>query len=111
MSARKLFVVTRSDLSEGQQSVQGMHAAIEFTQTHLEETRLWFKESNTLAFLVAENEERLGVLYRKAIDSGVPVVAFREPDRDNELTAIAIGPSGKKLTQGLKLAHQKLCYA
>ncbi len=101
----KLFVVTREDLSPGQQAVQAMHAEIEFQHTHGGEARDWYEKSNTVALLVVENEERLGVLYRKAFDANIPVVIFREPDRDNEVTAIAFGPQGKKLTQGLKLAY------
>lgn len=33
------------------------------------------------------------------------MAAFREPDRNNELTAIALGPEGKKITKGLRLAY------
>lgn len=33
----------------------------------------------------------------------IPVVRFREPDRGNELTAIALGPQGKNLVRRLAL--------
>lgn len=103
----KLFVITRADLSEGQQAVQGMHALQEFNIVHPHEAKGWYDKSNTLAFLVVANEEELGVLYRRAVDRRVPVAPFREPDRDNELTAIAIGPQGKKVTQGLSVAFRR----
>ncbi len=101
----KLFVVTREDLSPGQQAVQGIHAAVEFQHVHGGTAKEWYEKSNTVAFLVVENEERLGVLYRRAVDLRIPVVVFREPDRDNEVTAIALGPQGKRITHGLKLAY------
>lgn len=66
--------------------------------------KAWFEASNTLAFLAVRDEQALGVLKRRAIDRAVPVAAFHEPDRGGELTAIAIGPDGKKLTRGLPLA-------
>jgi hypothetical protein len=91
-------------LSAAQQAVQAAHSLQEFNVQFPLEARAWHASSNTLAFLCVPNEEALGVLLEKAIDRGYPVVAFREPDRANELTAIAIGPQGKKLTKGLPLA-------
>lgn len=35
---------------------------------------------------------------------GVEVAVFREPDLGDALTALAIGPAGKRLTRGLALA-------
>jgi hypothetical protein len=84
--------------------VQAAHALQAFNIEHPEETRMWHDQSNTLAFLCVRDEQALGVLHQRAVDGVVPVAAFREPDRANELTAIAIGPQGKKLTKGLPLA-------
>jgi len=44
----------------------------------------------------------------RAAARGVPVAAFFEPDRNNELTAIAMGPSARKLCARLPLALQQL---
>lgn len=100
----KLYLITRRDLSAAQQAVQAAHALRQFTHEHPQVDQEWFETSNTLAFLSVQDEEALGVLHRKAIDRDVPVAAFREPDRANELTAIALGPPGKRLTKGLPLA-------
>lgn len=100
----KLLLVTRADLSPAQQAVQAIHALRQFVAEHPEVDREWFETSNTIALLEVANEQALGVLMKKARDRDVPVAAFREPDRANELTAIALGPQGKKLTKNLRLA-------
>jgi peptidyl-tRNA hydrolase len=100
----KLFLISRRDLSQGQQAVQAAHALTEFLLNHQELARDWYGRSNTLAFLSVADERALGVLLRKARDRFTPVSAFREPDRQNELTALAIGPEGKRLVRDLPLA-------
>jgi peptidyl-tRNA hydrolase len=100
----KLYLITRADLSPAQQAVQAAHALRQFVHEHPQIDREWFETSNTLAFLSVQNEDALGVLHSKAIDRNIPVAIFREPDRGDELTAIALGPEGKKLTKGLPLA-------
>lgn len=102
----KLYLVVRADLSVGQQAIQAAHAMRQFGYEHPEADRQWFEESNTLALLAAPDMAAVGVLRDKALSRGIPVAAFHEPDRGNELTAIAIGPEGRKLTQKLPLALQ-----
>lgn len=100
----KLHLVTRADLSPGQQAVQAAHALREWTQHHPAEDRHWYEKSNTLAFLAAQNESALLCLLSEAEARGIPCAGFREPDRDNELTAVAIGPAGKGLCRRFPLA-------
>jgi hypothetical protein len=100
----KLYLVTRRDLDPGQQAVQAAHALTEFMLHHPEVAKDWYGRSNTLAFLSVADERALGVLLRKARDRFTPVSAFREPDRQDELTALAIGPEGKRLVRDLPLA-------
>jgi len=102
--AEKLFLVTRSDLPPGQQAVQAVHAMRQFVAEHPEVDLEWYSKSNTLAFLEVPDEAALGVLRVKAMDRRIPVAAFREPDRDNELTALALGPAARGLVRGLQLA-------
>lgn len=40
----------------------------------------------------------------KAARQGLPFACFREPDRQNELTAVAFGPPCRKLVSHLPLA-------
>ena len=100
----KLFLVTRADLPPGQQAVQAAHALREFTERCPEEDRAWYHASNTLALLVVEDEKHLRTLVQNAEKRGLPHARFHEPDRGGELTAAAIGPSGKKLVSRLSLA-------
>lgn len=100
----RLYLVTRADLVPGQQAVQAAHALREFVEHHPEVDRAWYTKSNTLAFLAVANEAALGVLLEQAERKGIAVAPFREPDRDNELTALALGPAAKKLCSRLPLA-------
>ena len=100
----KLYLVTRADLSPGQQAVQAAHALREFAAEHPEEDARWYATSNTLAFLATANEESLLTLIERAGRLGVPFAAFHEPDRGNELTAVAFGPSARKLLARVPLA-------
>jgi peptidyl-tRNA hydrolase len=100
----KLYLVTRQDLPPGVQAVQSCHALRQFGAECPDVDKKWFEESNTLAFLSVPDERELGVLYKKAVTRRLPVAAFREPDLENALTAIALGPSCASLTKGLPLA-------
>ena len=102
----KLYLITREDLPWSQQAVQAVHAMREFIREHPEVDRQWYEVSNHLAFLAVRNEQELEQLIEKAKWKGVPVAFFREPDRQNELTAIALGPSGRNLCRRFPLALQ-----
>lgn len=90
----KLSTVTRRDLTAGSQSVQSTHAAIQFVFEHPEIAQIWFKDPY-LAQLSVENEEKLHELIYKLQKNHIKYSIFREPDLDNQITAIAIEPSDK----------------
>lgn len=100
----KLYLITRSDLPEGDRAMQMAHAFREFIEHHPEIDRDWYKNSNTLVGLEIENEKALAGLLEDARWKGIPAAPFHEPDRGNELTAIALGPSGKRLCRRLPKA-------
>jgi hypothetical protein len=100
----KLYLVTRQDLPDGVQASQLVHAGREYVDKFPEEDALWYRTSNTVVLLTTENEATLEVLLREAQASSVSVAPFREPDRNHELTAIALGNGGKRLCRGLRLA-------
>lgn len=102
----KLRLITRSDLPLGQQAVQAAHALREWSAQHPEEDQHWYKTSNTLAMLVVRDEDSLDDLLERTVQYGLPVAAFYEPDRGDELTAIALGPGegARRLCRGLPLA-------
>ena len=88
----KLSTVTRRDLTAGSQAVQSTHAAIQFVFEHPEIAQIWFKDPY-LAQLSVENEEQLHELIYKLQKNHIKYSIFREPDLDNQITAIAIEPS------------------
>lgn len=81
--------MTRRDLKLPYQSVQSAHAAIQFQYEHPELAKLWYKQSNYLAFLTVANEEELVKLIDKAEAKGIKHSIFREPDINNQITAVA----------------------
>lgn len=87
-------------------SVQAIHAAIQFQHEHTEYAQNWYSKSNYLGFLSVSNEAELMQLIKKAEDSDIKFSVFREPDIDNQITAVAIAPGqkSKKLCSELKLA-------
>lgn len=88
---RKLYVVTHRDLDIGYQAVQSGHAAVEFQHQHPELADLWHQD-NYLIFLSApERTVMMDYLWR-AYHADLPLVVFREPDLNNEVTAFAALP-------------------
>jgi peptidyl-tRNA hydrolase len=101
-----LYVIGREDLGAGYMSVQAMHAAIQFQHDHPEHASTWYKQSNYLGFLSVANEAELNQLIEKVASLDIQCSIFREPDIENQITAIALapGPKSKKLCSRLSLA-------
>jgi peptidyl-tRNA hydrolase len=102
--AEKLYLVVRSDLPAGQQAVQAAHVLREFVQDHEGIERHWYETSNHLAILSVPNEATLNRLIWKADMQGFKYSVFKEPDRGNETTAIALEPAARGLCKHLPLA-------
>lgn len=66
----------------------------------------WFEKSNYLGLLSVANEQELIALIEQAVAHGIAFSIFREPDIDNQITAIALEPGrkSKKLCSKLSLA-------
>jgi hypothetical protein len=64
-------------------------------------------------FLTVANEQELYKLIEKADYKGIKYTIFREPDIQNEITAVAFEPSddSRKLTSSCPLLGKELCYA
>lgn len=101
-----MYIITRSDLEPGYQAVQSGHAAIQYVFEHPECARNWFDNSNYLGFLSVNNEQDLLNLIKRAEEKEIKFSIFREPDIDNQITAIALEPGSisKKLCSNLRLA-------
>lgn len=102
----KLVTVTRKDLPAGHQLVQSGHAIAEFAQLFPKQFAEWHKQSNYLISLSTDNEESLKNLYDKLQYYGADVVAFYEPDIQNQMTAFCFygTPEMRKHTNKLDLA-------
>ncbi len=123
---QRLYIISRADMSPGQQAVQGDHALTEFIFDHMAVAAAWRRESNTIARLEARDEKHLLALYEAAAWKRVPVSLFREPepwveagyvpDKPDAVTAIVIAPSGRRVTRGLepalrnKVVEQQACF-
>ena len=101
-----MIVVTRRDLSPGYQLVQTAHAVADFSIRFPDITKNWNSISNYMACLSAKDEQDLRALADKLDSRGIPYHAFREPDIDDQVTAIAIAPGeqSRKLTSNYPLA-------
>lgn len=102
----KLYIITREDLFPGQQLAQSIHAARQFAADFPEIEKQWFEQSNTIVCLSVKNLFSLWELIDKAQRHNVKVSYFREPDLENQLTAIALEPTKKtsEICRGLPLA-------
>jgi|WetSurMetagenome_2_1015567.scaffolds.fasta_scaffold793502_2 hypothetical protein len=101
---QKLYLVTREDLPPAQQAVQAAHALTEYLIQHREMASRWHSTSNTLALLSVPTEYSLSQLVDRARRKGFMLSEFREPDRLNELTAVAFEPKAKSLLRNTQLA-------
>lgn len=79
----RLYAIARADLSVGLRTAQVGHALIGWTMEH-------GNPPENLVVLQVPNEEALHELMRRL--DGHRVVAFHEPDLNDQLTAIAVGP-------------------
>jgi len=82
-----------------------MHAAIDFCFEHSDIAKGWQTTSNYLAVLSVNDENDLKSLIQKLETRGICHTVFREPDLNNEITAVAIEPSDAqhKITSGFPL--------
>lgn len=108
----KLRVISRRDLHFPYQSVQAGHGGIQFQHEHPELAKIWHTKSNYLIFLSTENEAELIKLINKANSNNIKISIFREPDINNEITAVALEPCewSRKHTSGFPLLGKEGCH-
>lgn len=102
--------MTRQDLAPGYQLVQSVHAAIDFSVEYPDLTKGWNIQSNYLACLSTEDEASLFKLISKLESKGITHKIFREPDIDNQVTAVAIEPGdlSRRVTSNYPLALKNI---
>ena len=89
---KKLIVISRRDLSAGAQAVQAGHSLSQFVLEHPQLASSWQKNSNYLIYLSVQNEAELLDYTNKFQSAGIRMSLFKEPDFNNEATAIAVEP-------------------
>lgn len=106
----KLYIVVRADLPIGAQMAQSCHALRQFTEEHPEHDKSWFKNSNYIAVLHAEDENHLNKLIITCVKKEILFSVFEEPFFDNQITAIAVQPGsyGRKICSSLPIAFREL---
>lgn len=102
-SPAKLYAVVDSKLPPGAKACQAAHALRAYVDAYPEIESKWWAESNTLVLLETDAIMDLEI---KAHNRGVSCVRFVEPDwaPEGTLTALVLGPEGKRLVSSLKLA-------
>lgn len=81
----KMYVLVRRDITTSQQAVQGGHALAEFLLNYQQN---W--NNSTLIYLGVKSELQLRKWIYKLNQSNVDIAIWKEPDMDNQITAIAI---------------------
>lgn len=85
----KLYVLIRKDIDHSYRAVQGGHAVAEFL---LKGSISW--KNTTLIYLGVKGERQLKTWIDKLSRKNIECIPWREPDMNNEITAIAtVGPS------------------
>ena len=80
----KMYVLVRRDLSKSQQAVQGGHALAEFI---LNCQSPW--NNSTLVYLGVNTKYQLWAWREKLKELKIKFIEWKEPDMQNETTAIA----------------------
>lgn len=109
---KRLYVLTRNDLGLAYQAVQGAHAVAQFIYNYPDEE--W--KNGYLIFLAVEDKDELEKWADKLLDDNyyqpqnkrVPFVVFREPDLDNEMTALAAYSNGRKFKDLPIMAQEEI---
>lgn len=104
---KKLFVIVRQDLKPGAQLAQSNHATTAFALAHPFRFFWWAIFVKNIAVLSVPNEAALADLLALAERKGIQRAAFREPDFDDELTAISLGSGAERITSSLPLAPKQ----
>lgn len=101
MRTPRMYVLLRSDLAEGHLKAQEGHALIQYALEH--PALLKAQGNETLICLSAGPLRRFRSGIQRLEESGKPFSLFREPDLDNQETALACIDTGE-IFKGLPLA-------
>lgn len=106
MSA-KLYLITRADLTAGQQAAQLVHGMASFARDYPLTFSDWERGDNIVVCLTAKDGDHLRDLWEEAnrisgrVEGSLAVSEFVEPDLGGELTCVVLEPAVE--------AFQELC--
>lgn len=96
---RRLYVITRRDLKPAYAGVQSGHAVAQYLIEY--GSKNWKNEY--LIYLTVADENELKQLLQRLQTMMAGITVFREPDLENEITAIACVPDKYKMFSKLPL--------
>lgn len=99
----RLYVALLDALSPGARVAQAAHAVTEMALVHPDAFRAWRDGTNTVVALAVDGDA-LDALLVAAHVGGDVAVEFREPDRGDERTAVAIFPRAAAVRRLLRRA-------
>ena len=98
----KMYVLVRKDLPNVQKAVQAGHAVAEFLLKFPYKNQYnW--NNGVLVYLVVKDEHELGWWDHKLHKKSIAHMSFREPDLNNEMTALAAVTGSEDLFKKLQL--------
>lgn len=101
----RLYIAVREDLSPGLAAAQAVHAAFAFAQQHPELVEPWQRDSQYLVIVSVVDEVALISLASRALERGIEVTTWHEPDMNDAATAVALQPGddARRLCSNLPL--------
>lgn len=105
-----MYIAVRADLSPGLQIAQAVHAAFQFHSEFSSTSLSWQRDSNYLVIVSVPDEPSLMRLASRAVEKELPFTVVREPDLNDQPTALALHPwdTARKLCSNLPLALREV---
>ncbi len=97
----KLYVVVSAALSAGLKAAQAIHAFRQFVGEYPHLEQYWYHESNNIVVLQTDD---LPALADDLSGKGLRLCTFREPDLEDQLTALCVEPNAANWLSTLPLA-------
>lgn len=88
-----MYILARADISPGLQAAQSTHAAFLLSMQSPDVVDAWLQASSTIVLLNVPDEPSLLLWASECQREGVCHLLVREPDLDNEATALIVAPS------------------
>jgi len=97
----RIYTLTRTDISNGQQAIQAAHSLAQYIIDH-NPHQIGEWENGSIINLGLGSEKSLNRWIRKLKNKNIKFSIFREPDLSNQITSIAILDTGA-LFKGIPL--------